>query len=191
VVLEEAMAQLLAPAARPSWQALTGAALLALLLGAQMVHHWRNDLATHAGLYAPLTRLYAGLGQTLAPNWDLGAYDVRQLGAGADAGDARSIHVRMSLANRAHAAQALPLVRLTLMDRYGKPLSSGELSPAQYLPASLRGQRLIDPDQHIDTEVNVTDPSEQASSFELDVCVPAPGGGLRCADDGTVAGAQP
>jgi hypothetical protein len=164
---------------------------LALLLLAQYVHHGRNDLATHASLNGPLTRLYAALGKPLSPNWDLAAYDVRQLGADADATDSHLIHVRLSLANRGTAPQALPLVRLTLIDRYGKPLSSGELAPAEYLPEALRGQRLLDPDQHIDTEVKALDPDDAASSFELDVCMPAAGGGLRCASDAAASGARP
>jgi hypothetical protein len=86
--------------------------------------------------------------------------------------------------------QGLPLVRLTLIDRYGKPLSAGELGPAQYLPPAQRGLRLLAPDQRIDTDVSVLDASQQASSFELDVCLPRAGGGLRCAADAALAGSH-
>jgi predicted Zn finger-like uncharacterized protein len=192
---EEAAESLRMPPGRASWQAVAAGVLLALLLVVQLVHHWRNDLATHKGLNAPLTSLYAALGRPLTPNWNLNAYDVRQLGAASDNADSSAIRVRLSLSNRARVPLGMPLVRLTLIDRYGKALSSGEVTPAQYLPGALRGQRSLDPDQHIDTEVSVTDPTQQASSFELDVCVAAPGGGLRCAGDGAAvassAGAAP
>jgi hypothetical protein len=131
----------------------------------------------------PLERISAALGEPLRPNWDLGAYDVRQLGAISDVADPRSLKVRLSIANRADRAQAWPLLRLSLLDRYGTVVSSGDLKAEQYLPPALRAQRLIASEQRIDTEVSVVDPTQQVLSFELDVCVPAAGGGLRCAGD--------
>jgi predicted Zn finger-like uncharacterized protein len=167
------------------------AAVLVLLLAAQAVHHWRNQLATVPALSGPVTRLYTALGQTLTPEWDLAAYDVRQLGASADSNDNRAIHVRLSLANRGRTPQGLPFVRLTLIDRYGKALSAGELAPAQYLPPAQRGLTLIAPDQRIDTDVSVVDATQQASSFELDVCLPRLAGGLRCGSDAALAASRP
>lgn len=187
------MPQLLreAPAERYRGWMIGGSALLALLLAMQAINHWRNDLATRAGWYGPLSRLSARFGEPLRPNWNLAAYDVRQLGATADPGDAHALHVRLSLANHGAQAQALPLLRLTLLDRYGKAVSSGELEPAQYLPAQLRGQQFIARDARIDTEVRVQDPSQQASSFELDVCIAAAGGGVRCAGDSALVAGRP
>ncbi len=172
------------------WQVVVGLCLLALLLAAQTIHHWRNDLATHQGLFSPLERLYRAMGQPLTPNWNLAAYDVRQLGASSDGEDHHVVRVRLSLSNHALNAQIMPLVRLTLLDRYGKSLSAGEISPRQYLPAALQQNRWLEAEQRIDAELRVTDPSGQASSFELDVCVAAPGGGLRCGGDGTLLAAN-
>ena len=157
--------------------------LLALLLGFQAVNHWRDDLATRAGWFGPMRGLAATLREPLHPNWDLSAYDVRQLGAAADSADDEALTVRLSLTNIGARAQALPLIRLTLRDRFGKAVSRGELAPAQYLPSDERGQLMIRRDQRIDTAVRVLDPTRQASSFELDVCVTAAAGGLRCAGD--------
>jgi hypothetical protein len=130
-----------------------------------------------------MRHLSSMLGEPLHPNWDLGAYDVRQLGAAADSADHEALKVRLSLTNVGQRAQALPLIRLTLRDRYGKSVSRGELAPEQYLPPDEHGQLMIRRDQRIDTEIRVLDPTGQVSSFELDVCVPAAGGGLRCAGD--------
>jgi predicted Zn finger-like uncharacterized protein len=176
------------PSLRPGWRATTVAVLLALLLAGQAINHWRDELATHAGWYGPMQGLAALLGEPLRPNWDLNAYDVRQLGATPDGPDNHALRVRLRLANIGVRAQALPLLRLTLIDRYGKAVSQGELQPAQYLPRELHSLQFIARDQRIDTEVRVQDPTQQASSFELDVCVPATGG-LRCAGDTpTIAG---
>jgi predicted Zn finger-like uncharacterized protein len=180
-----------APRTRQGVLLAAGSALLLLLLVAQAINHWRNDLATHAAWYGPLSRIAARLGEPLQPNWDLNAYDVRQLGAAMDGGGDHALHVRLSLANRGAQPQALPLLRLTLLDRYGKPVSSGELQPAQYLPAALRGQQMIARDQRIDTEVRVQDPTQQIASFELDVCVAAAGGGVRCAGDTPLIAGNP
>ncbi len=176
---------------RSGWLMIAASALLALLLGAQLVNHWRNDLATQSAWYGPLSRITALLHEPLHPNWDLNAYDVRQLGAAPDGSDDHALRVRLSLANRGAHTQALPLLRVTLLDRYGKAVSRGELQPAQYLPVSLRGQQFIDRDQRIDTEVRVQDATQQASSFELDVCVAAAGGGVRCAGDTPLVAGTP
>ncbi len=180
-----------APRTRHAALLATGSVLLALLLVAQAINHWRNDLATHAAWYGPLSRIAARLGEPLRPNWDLNAYDVRQLGAAMDGAGDHALHVRLSLANRSAEPQAMPLLRLTLLDRYGKPVSSGELQPAQYLPAALRGQQFIARDQRIDTEVRLEDSTQQISSFELDVCVAAAGGGVRCAGDTSLVAGAP
>ena len=178
------------PRARISWPMLVAVLLLTLLLLAQLLNHWRNELATRSAWYAPISRVAALLGEPLRPHWDLNAYDVRQLGTAADSSDGRELRVRLSLANIGPQRQGLPLLRLTLLDRYGKTLASSEFKPEQYLPSQLRGQQFIAHQQRIDTEVIVVDGSQQASSFELDVCVAAAGGGLRCASDAPLVASQ-
>ena len=186
-VSTDAIAQdLAAPRFRPGWRPLAAAALLAVVLIGQAINHWRDDLATHLAWYGSMQRLAALFGEPLHPNWDLNAYDVRQLGATDGGPDDQGLRVRLRLANVGPRPQALPLLRLTLLDRYGKAVSRGELQPAQYLPPQLSGLRFIARDQRIDTEVRVLDPSQQASSFELDVCVAA-ARGLRCAGETPVA----
>ena len=186
-VSTDAIAQdLAAPKFRPGWRPLAAAALLAVVLIGQAINHWRDDLATHPAWYGSMQRLAALFGEPLHPNWDLNAYDVRQLGATDGGPDDHGLHVRLRLANVGPRPQALPLLRLTLLDRYGKAVSRGELQPAQYLPPQLSGLRFIARDQRIDTEVRVQDPTQQASSFELDVCVAA-ARGLRCAGEMPVA----
>jgi predicted Zn finger-like uncharacterized protein len=172
-----------APRGRTGWLGLSALLLLILVLAAQAINHWRNDLATYVAWYGPLNRLTAAVGEPLSPNWDLSAYDVHQLGASSDTSDPRVLTVRVSLANRGPRAQALPLLRLNLLDRFGAVVNSGDLKAEEYLPAALRGQHFIASEQRIDTQVSVVDPTQRVSSFELDVCVAAAGGGLRCAGD--------
>lgn len=177
------------PFARPEpppqrrWPWIGGSAALGLLLLLQIVHHWRDALAENAGLRAPLSRIYAALGMPLDPHWDLSAYDVRQQGAAADPSDGELVHVRLSLANHALRPQPLPLLRLTLLDRYGKRIARGELTPAQYWPGGAAPNRLLAHDERVDCDVAVRDPGAVSASFELDVCLRDAGGTLRCAGD--------
>jgi predicted Zn finger-like uncharacterized protein len=172
------------PAGRRRWPWVTGAVVLALWLAGQSIHHWRNQLAAEPLWNGPLTRVYAAIGQPLEPRWDLSAYDVRQEGASSDGGNA--IKVRLSLTNHATRPQPLPIVRLTLLDRYGKRVAARDLKPVEYLQGSTAqgsaANTFMAAQQRIDTQVAVQDPGAEASSFEVDVCLPF-ASGLRCSGD--------
>lgn len=155
--------------------------LLALILVAQIVHHYRNDLAARPSWYNGLSRTYGFLGLPLTPNWDLHSYDVRQLGAATNGSNDNAIRVRISLANRSSNEQPYPILRLSLFDRFGKRVAARDLQPADYLHAAPESP-LMSAGQRVDTEVAVLDPGPDASSFELDVCLTG-ARGLRCAND--------
>jgi predicted Zn finger-like uncharacterized protein len=155
--------------------------LLVLVLAAQAIHHWRNQLAMQPTWSAPLTRMYRALGMPLTPNWDVHAYDVRQLGAMADPNGGSTIHVHVSLANHAPHAQPAPILRLTLLDRFGKRVAARDLKPADYLMPSQAP--LLQAGQRIEAQIAVADPGPDATSFELDACLIGAGSQLRCAND--------
>jgi len=176
------------PRRRVLWSTL--AALLTLLLGVQLLHHWRNDLAVRDDwIGRPVVRLYQRLGLSLTPNWDVQAYDIKQLGAATDSGMGDLIHVSISLTNHAKRAQPWPLVRLNLYNRFGKRIATRDLQPQDYLPAEKIGG-MMTVAQQINSEVAVINPGSDASSFDLDVCVPAPQG-LHCAADSPLKSARP
>jgi predicted Zn finger-like uncharacterized protein len=180
-----------APTARLSspWPWALGSVLLILLLALQGIHHWREQLATIPAWNRPLNHLYAALGLPLNPNWNLAAYDVRQQGASSDPADSQIIRVRLSVANHATRAQPPPLLRLTLLDRYGKPLAMSELAPGDYWPAGQPLRAFLGHDERVDSEVAVRDPSAASTSFELDVCLRDGAGALHCAGDSALAAA--
>jgi hypothetical protein len=119
----------------------------------------------------------------LDPHWNLAAYDVRQQGASSDPADSQVIRVRMSLANHASRAQPVPLVRLTLLDLYGKRLAMRDLAPSEYWPAGQPARAFLNRDERIDSEITVRDPNAASASFELDVCLHDGNGVVRCAGD--------
>lgn len=160
-----------------------GAGLAALVLLAQIVHHYRDELATSTRLNRPLTTLYAALGMPLVPRWDLHAYDVHQLGASVDPASAGLITVRASIKNAAPQPQPLPLLRVTLQDRFGNRIAARDVAPRSYLPHSMPASSFLAGGQRIDAEMGFVDPGANAVGFEIDACLPARGGGIACAND--------
>jgi predicted Zn finger-like uncharacterized protein len=168
----------------------TYAVLLLLILGVQAIHYWRNDLALRNDwIGRSLTHVYAVLGMPLTPHWDLRGYDVRQLGAATNGNGDDAIRVRISLSNRAPRPQPYPVLRLSLYNRYGKRVAARDLQPRDYLPRG-KASELMPAALQVDSEVAVKDPGPDASSFELDVCIPAERG-LRCASDSPLLPARP
>jgi predicted Zn finger-like uncharacterized protein len=160
-----------------------GSVLLLLMLAAQVVHHYRHDLAASESFNGPLTSLYAVLGIPLVPRWNLNAYEVRQLGASTAAEAPGQITVRASVKNGAHQAQPLPLLRVTLQDRFGNRIAARDVPPQSYLPRAIPSSSLLSAGQRIDAEMAFVDPGSNAVGFEIDACLPAPGGGISCAND--------
>jgi predicted Zn finger-like uncharacterized protein len=170
-------------APRPPYAWIFGIAGAALLLFAQIVNHYRDALAASASFNHPLTALYASLGVTLKPHWNLRAYDVRQLGASVDPANAGEITVRASIKNASPQPQPLPLLRVTLQDRFGTPLAARDVQPQFYVPGAVPAAALLGAGQRIDAEMAFLDPGANAVGFELDACLPASGGGVACAND--------
>jgi predicted Zn finger-like uncharacterized protein len=155
------------------------ALVLALVLGAQIVHHYRSDLAGYEPLSRPLTALYATLGMPLEPRWDVTAYDVRQLGAEDSTATGR-LSVRASLSNTAARPQPLPLLRVTVQDRFGNRLAARDVKPDEYLPHPVS---LMAAGQRVDTQVTFADPGPQVAGFEIDACLRLASGRTICAND--------
>jgi predicted Zn finger-like uncharacterized protein len=167
--------------ARRGWG--LGAALAALALVLQIINHNRDSLAANPRFNRPLTALYGALGVTLVPQWDLHAYDVRQLGASTDAQHAGQITVRASIKNAGERAQPLPLLRVTLQDRFGNRVAARDVQPQFYLPGVVPASALLGAGQRIDAEMAFVDPGASAVGFELDACLPVRGGRVACAND--------
>jgi hypothetical protein len=162
---------------------LNGVAALALVLLLQILHHNRQSLALNTTFGPAAAKVYGWFGATLTPRWDLTAYSVKQLGAEAEGSEGTRLRVRLSVQNESSRVQPLPLLRLTLQDRFGNAVATRDLEPADYLPKRVAGQRLLEPDQRIDAELHVIDPGKAAIGFEIDACLRGEGGSIGCAND--------
>ena len=162
------------------WPWLLIAGVLLLALAAQAVHFWRDDLSRNPTAGPWLMRAYATLGLPLTPPVDLSAFELRQLGAASDGLQSGRIKLRASIVNRADFAQPLPLLRLSLQDRFGSTIGTRDLEPAEYLPGGVTpASGLLGPAQRADAEVVFVDPGRDAVGFELDVCL-REAGTVRC-----------
>jgi len=165
---------------RPAWQYTSAVAILCFVLLLQIVHHNRQSLVLSPSVGPMVSTVYGWFGATLTPRWDLTAYSVMQRGVEPEG---TRLRVRLSVQNDSERVQPLPLVRLTLKDRYGNAVATRDLTPAEYLPPRAAGQRLLEPDQRIDAELHVMDPGQQAVGFEIDACLRAENGSVGCAND--------
>ena len=167
------------PRAGLAWK--LGAGALAVLLLLQIVNHYRDALASSPGIGRPLSTLYSALGVKLAPRWNIHAYDVRQLGASAAGVAAGQIVVRASVKNTASRAQPLPLLRVTLQDRFGNRIAARDVPPGDYLPSSVARASLLAAGSRVDATMVFVDPGPQAVGFEIDACLRRQGGEVACA----------
>ncbi|MGH8220552.1 MAG: zinc-ribbon and DUF3426 domain-containing protein [Steroidobacteraceae bacterium] len=165
------------------WPLRVGSIALALLLVLQIVNHERAELAGLSWLRAPLTSVYAALGMPLAPHWNVHAYEVRQLGAIAGPRDPGALTVRASVKNTAPREQPLPLLRVTMQDRFGNRIAARDVPPSAYLPAGSSNRTDLGAGQRVDAEIAFADPGPNAVGFEIDACLELARGRIACAND--------
>lgn len=158
-----------------------GAGALAIVLALQIANHYRDALAASPALGGPVTTVYSALGVKLAPRWNLHAYDVRQLGASMAGATAGEIVVRASVKNSGSRAQPLPLLRVTLQDRFGNRIAARDVPPGDYLPSSVASTALLAAGSRVDATMLFVDPGPQAVGFEIDACLREQSGGVDCA----------
>lgn len=158
-----------------------GAGALAIALALQIVNHYRDALAASSALSGPVSAFYSALGVKLAPRWNLHAYDVRQLGASIAGAAAGEIVVRASVKNAGSRAQPLPLLRVTLQDRFGNRIAARDVPPRDYLPSSAASTALLAAGSRVDATMVFVDPGPQAVGFEIDACLREQSGEVACA----------
>ena len=168
------------------WPWVAGVAALALLFVLQVIHAERNDLARSPTFGPLIAGAYALAGASVLAPTDLSAYELRQWGAASDPAEANRLMLRASIVNHASYAQPLPLLRLSLQDRFGATLGMRDIGPEDYLPGA-GGESLLEPGERADALIRIVDPGAEAVGFELDICLPA-SGGVRCANPLKTAG---
>jgi predicted Zn finger-like uncharacterized protein len=164
----------------------TVAAALALLaLGAQVIHHFRSEIAAHPTFGPWITAAYNNLGMEVAPNWNVRQYEIIDWVATAEP-DARglgSLKITARIQNHGPLRQPYPHVQLRLKDRYETRVGSRMFSPSEYLPRATPHERLMSPGETARAEIEVVDPGPDAYGFELDVCIEVEASLVTCGND--------
>jgi predicted Zn finger-like uncharacterized protein len=157
------------------------AAVAGLVLLVQVAHSFSDVLATRVPL---VQNVYAALGVTLVPRWDLDRYEV--LGASAattpGASGRANLVITARIRNRGTLAQPYPQVQLRLLDRWERTVGRRAFAPADYSAATVPPGAMLAPGASVTAELVVVDPGPDAAGFEIDVCV-AGATGLRCDGD--------
>ncbi len=174
------------PPRRLGWAWTLGSVALLLVLAGQALHHWREPLSRHPTLGPAVVSLYAALGMPFAPELNLDAYTVAQ-GRVDAANEAGALRVSAVITNRTNAAQAQPLLQVTLEDRYGAPIGRRAFRPDEYSNAP---HMPLPAHSELAAVVEVADPGNEAVGFKLDVCLEA-AGQLHCASDPADGSAAP
>ncbi len=155
--------------------------VLALLLVIQLIHARRDELLQDSALAPALRSVYQAFGYQPPENWDLTAYDLRQMSAVVNPDSPGVIRIMISLRNRAARAQPYPVIRLILIDIWGEPIGQRDLLPAQYLGSE--PPPLLEAGENVLGEIAVVEPQDQkAENFEIDACLALVAGVLECAN---------
>jgi predicted Zn finger-like uncharacterized protein len=166
--------------ALPDWRRLVAATLLLVALGIQLVHQNRDALAAHP-VYGKNTRgLYAALGSTLYPDWNLDVYKVSGSEAVAGRTASTALDVLANVVVDGTEPVGQPMIRIVLRDRWANPVASRVFAPAEYLRDHETWPALLSPGTTLPVEISVADPGTEAQGYVVDVCLPHRTSGLRC-----------
>lgn len=176
--------QLFANAPQPRrWPWLIASVSLSLLLMVQAVHHARAELARHPSIGPQLGKLYAAIGQPLAPQWQLQAYSIKQWGIVSDPQEPNTLRVRASVTNGASFAQPYPLLHLSLEDRFGGKVGTRDFKPEEYLSSQPLATRLLGAGEAANIDLAIVDPGQEAVGFQFDTCLQLADHDLQCTHD--------
>ncbi len=147
----------------------------ALVLGMLLLAQWARDNRDWVAAHVPL------LGGTGSTAVNLSAYQLRQWGVTGDPAAQGTLRVRASIMNIAAELQPYPLLRVTLVNRFGTHVGAREFAPAEYLGHGIA--RMLTPGERIEATLDILDPGKEAEGFEIDVCLRNAEKRVICAGD--------
>ncbi len=154
------------------------AVVLTLALAFQIV----RDNGAWVAQRVPLLREAAPLlGASVLKPVDLSMYQLQQWGVSGDPGAKGTLRVRASIMNTAAELQPYPLLRVSLVNRFGTRVGSREFEPAEYLGHAVG--RMLGPGERAEATLDILDPGKDAEGFEIDVCLRSADKKITCAGD--------
>ncbi|MBW7930971.1 MAG: DUF3426 domain-containing protein [Gammaproteobacteria bacterium] len=152
----------------------------ALLLAGQLLHHYRDDLAAGPFWGESVRNLYDRLGMPLYPNWPLDAYEIGSRKAQVENPAQAALDIAAEIAVTGNQPVGLPLLRVTLLDRWSNIAGSGVFGPEDYLAERLPAASTYAPGTLVPVRLRLQDPGDKVTGYDLDICLPSRHAGLRC-----------
>jgi predicted Zn finger-like uncharacterized protein len=156
-------------APRARFYALGSVALLLLLAG-QVLHNQRDALAASPAWGHSLQRAYGFFGMPLYPTWNTRAFEVRGSEAVAGRTTPGVLEVLARITIIGNEPVGMPMVRVTLRDRFANVIGTRLFGPDEYTPAGTPPARLLFPGSTIPVRIALKDPGSDAYGYEVDVC---------------------
>jgi predicted Zn finger-like uncharacterized protein len=166
----------------PSYGVIAGTVALSVVLAAQVVHAYRDTLATYAMFDRTVGSVYRLLGEPLIPGWNVREWNFEATsGSTGDMDEVLTISSR--IANSSGEPLPYPLLHVSLTDRWEEIIGSKVLEPAEYLAGSADPVDRVNPGGSFTAVVRVEAPAPEATGFKLNVCYPDTGDRVRCATE--------
>lgn len=158
-----------APARAPSrrWPWVLAIALATLVLGGQLLQGARGELAGVPILGPALVATYRLFGVDIRPGPKLSDYAIATASLDGLPADPGALSLHGVLRNRGAEPQRLPLLSVTLTDRYGKAVAGRVLTPTEYEQEKMA---TLGAGRALQFRVKVADPGTRAVGFSLSLC---------------------
>lgn len=164
----------------PSYTVIAGVVVLAVLLMAQVVHAYRESLATYSGFNHTVGSVYRLFGASLVPEWDVRGWRFEATSGSTDQTD-DTLTIRSRISNQSGADLPYPLLHVALTDRFEEVIGSRVLEPADYLADGRDTTSTVPAGEEFSATITVESLSLDATGFKLNVCYREDAGRLRCA----------
>jgi len=164
----------------PSSAVLAAIVALGLLFVGQLVHNFRQPLATFGFFSATVAPIYRMLGSPITPDWDIKGWQFEATNGSVNE-EETTLTIVSRIANRSDQPLPYPLVHVSLTNRFEDIMGSRILEPAEYLAGDGDPSRPVAPGENFNAVITVEDPSVDATGFKLNVCYRVETGTVRCA----------
>jgi hypothetical protein len=166
----------------PDYGIAAGVAVLGLALAAQVVHAYRDTLATYPVFDRTVGAVYRLLGEPVVPGWNVREWRFEATSGSTDDTD-EVLTISSRIANGSTKPLPYPLLHVSLTDRFEEIIGSKVLEPAEYLAGNTDPATRVKPGDKFTAVVRVEAPAPEATGFKLNVCYPETGDRLRCATE--------
>lgn len=166
----------------PSYTVIAGVVVLAVLLMAQVIHAYRESLATYGGFNHTVGSVYRLFGASLTPEWNVRGWRFEATSGSTDQAD-DVLTIRSRISNQSGGDLPYPLLHVALTDRFEEVIGSRVLEPTDYLGDKQGVMSTVAAGQEFGATITVESVSADATGFKLNVCYREDAARLRCATE--------